>query len=49
MDVWSSPVMPDEGWAFKTPIVPDAVVAQIVCFVKSEVAYIQSALFCEGI
>jgi len=41
--------MPDEGWAFETPIVPDAVVAEIVFLVKGEMAGIQSALLCEGI
>jgi hypothetical protein len=47
VDVWSSSVMPDEGWAFETPIVPDAVVAQIVFLVKSEMTGIQSALLLE--
>ena len=47
MDVRSSPVMPDEGGTFEAPIVPDAVVAKIVFFVKGEIACIQSALLLE--
>ena len=39
--------MPDEGGTFEAPIVPDAVVAKIVFFVKGEVACIQSALLLE--
>src|SRR5262249_9864122 len=36
--------VPDEGWAFKTPIVPDAIVAEIAFLVEGEVALIQTAL-----
>ena len=49
MDVGSAAVVPDKCRPFQTPVVPDAVVADIVVLVERDSAGIQTAMSSEAL
>ena len=49
MDVRSAAVVPDKSRPFQTPVVPDAIVADIVVLVERDSARIETAMSSEAL